>query len=181
MSSSYVIKLKAEESIGIYGFMNAKKTLAWKDILCHKHIQLKTCIENGIGTSKLYKLQPDLHEWIKFEKVNITDFPYLKDWAANPFDHFHCTIGDLIMNRKYIDGKALKKSGIRFQDLVDKYGLSYEFMAMLKYSSDDWIQLGITQEYIDKIPDDHWNVIFGDLSRKDAKLFIQRESKCTEK
>jgi hypothetical protein len=178
--TSYVIKLRPEESIGIYGFLNAKKTLSWKDITIHKHIKLKSCIDNGISTQKLYKLQPDLKEWIKLEKTCIEDFPHLIEWGANPFEHFNCNIGDLIVHRKYIDGKSLKNCGIQFRDLLEKFGLSNELMVLLRYSCEDWIQLGITKDYTDKISQDHWTQIFGELSRADVQNFIERHSKSTE-
>jgi len=174
-SSYYVIKLKPEESVGLYGFMNAKKTLAWKDILAHKRINLRTCIDNGISTSKLVKIQPDLREWIKHDKVQIQDFPHLSEWAANPFDHFKCTIGDLVVHRKFIHANALVECKVKFKTLVEKYGLTHELMILLRYTPDDWINLGISKEDAEKIAEDSWTQIFGELSRADLSAMIQRK------
>ena len=69
----YVIRLTAEQSVGLYGFMLAKTTLTWRDTLQNDPITLSACITSGIASSKLNRMQPDIKEWIYNGKATLDD------------------------------------------------------------------------------------------------------------
>lgn len=181
MNCYYAIRLTPEQSISLYGFLNAKRTLTWNDIIQHSHIKLKTCISVGIKPSKLYTLQPDIKEWIKYEKVNVQDMPMLEAWTPNPFTDFKCTIGDLVIYRNVITPQILVKAGISFRILYEKYGVNQDIMKLLKYSIDDWLSLGISQQFIEKcnFESKDWTQIFGQCSKEEVIDTINRHSYCS--
>ena len=147
----YAIRLSAVQSISLFGFVNAKKTLTWEDIRIHKSITFLSCVESGIASKKLYNLQPILKEWIKNKKVTINDINLLDEWKPDPFQDFNCSIGDLVVYRKQILPQLLIQCGIDFNILTEKYGLNLDLMFLLKYTLDEWIQLGMHESFVQDI------------------------------
>ena len=86
----------------------------------------------------------------------------------NPFYHFKCNIGDLVLKRHLIGAKLLVRGGVRFPMLWERYGLTPELMAMLRYSPEEWVALGIEEEHIRYyFSDEQWSAIFGKLRGED--------------
>jgi len=78
----YVIRLDAEQSVRLYGFMLAKTTLTWRDILQNEPITLSSCISCGITSSKLNRMQPDIKEWINHGKASLDDCEHMGPWLS---------------------------------------------------------------------------------------------------
>ena len=177
--SYYAIRLNADQSIGIFGFLNAKTTLTWNDILWFSTITLPLCVSKGICVRKLYNMQPDINEWIRNKKVFIQDIEFLKEWHPNPFQHFRCTIGDLVLHRKYITPNVLIDAGVTFDMLRENYGLTPDLMALLKYNVSEWIALGLTEEFLMEhiAQSPLYSKIFGMLSTQDVVTQIRRSPK----
>ncbi len=163
----YPIRLLPEQSVCLFGFLEAKTTLTWKDVLTQQSINLKSCVSCGIDTLKLYRMQPDIKEWIRCGKANLSDSKYMNQWKPNPFTDLRCSIGDLVLYKNSLHPKMLVDCGITFTILKERYGLTKEIMIMLRYSVDDWIDLEIDQEFLKELSDDQWARIFGEASRSD--------------
>jgi hypothetical protein len=192
MASSYAIRLNPEQSISIYGIWDAKTTLTWCDITRFHFITLKKCVCNGVCSRKLYRMQPDIKEWIKNEKVFIEDFELISEWHANPFRDFHCNVGDLVVHRKYITPSVLINCNINFTILKNDYGLTPELMVLLRYNVNDWITLGLTEEFVEMCFENEnghmssnaihnrstiVSSLFGMLSKNDILNLIRRAQK----
>jgi len=173
MNCYYAIRLSPEQSISVFGLFHAKRTLSWNDFVEKKNLTMSVCLKNGIESAKLYKIQPDIKEWIKYHKVSLEDLPFLSEWKPNPFTDFQCSIGDIITYRKFITPELLKNAGISFQELHDKYGVDEETMVLFRYSVDDWIQLGMSEKFIQEnfFKPERWSFLFGKLSKEEV---IQR-------
>lgn len=172
----YAIRLEPEQSLSIFGLFNAKTTLTWKDLLRISSIKFYTCYSNGVDTRKLYKMQPDIKEWIKHDKVTIEDLQYLEEWHPNPFSDFKCNIGDLVIHRKHLTPKIILNSKLTFTMLVDEYGLTPDLMILLRYSLNDWILLKITESFVVALNDIKFSMIFGGCSRQNVIECIKRHA-----
>ena len=159
----YVIRLKPEQSVALYGFMNAKTTLTWKDTRQHPGINLRTCIANGLEPMKLCRMQPDIREWIKIGKATLQDSSHMGPWKPDVFRDLNCNIGDLVIHRKALAPKLLIDGDVTFTILTERYGLTPELMALLHYSADDWLDLGVTSEFLMGLTVDQWTRIFGSI------------------
>ena len=53
-------------------------------------------------------------------------------------------------------------------------------MILLKYSPEDWIKLGLTEEYMEQINEKEWSDIFQNLKRKEVIEAIQYLRKQTK-
>jgi hypothetical protein len=172
----YPIRLLPEQSVALFGFLEAKTTLTWRDVLIQPAINLKSCVLCGVDSLKLYRMQPDIKEWIKYGKAGLSDCTYMQQWKPNPFTDLRCTIGDLVVHRKVILPKMLTSCGITFSMLKDRYGLTKEIMIMLRYSVDDWLELEISQDFLKELDNEHWAQIFGEASRSDIMESANRKN-----
>jgi hypothetical protein len=172
----YPIRLSSEQSLALFGMWEVKTTLTWKDVLRFPNINLGSCISCGIDNMKLCRMQPDIKEWIRFEKASIKDCMHMSPWKPNPFTDLGCSIGDLVVYRKYLQPKILTACGISFTTLKARYGLTEELMILLRYSLDDWLDLEITEEYLAQIPQDQFNQIFGKVARSEILELAKRRN-----
>jgi hypothetical protein len=163
----YPIRLLPEQSVLLFGFMEAKTTLTWRDVLTHPKIDLNSCVSSGIDTMKLYRMQPDIREWIKYGKASLRDYAHMQQWKPNPFTDLRCSIGDLVLHRQHIHPKMLAACGITFTILKERYGLTKELMGLLRYTVDDWLDLEIPESFLKEMTNEHWAQIFGEASRND--------------
>ena len=157
----YVIRLQPEQSIHLYGYMCAKTTLTWRDVMLHTTISMRKCVECGIHAEKLCRMQPDIREWLKIGKAKIDDCALMGPWKPNVFTDLGCNIGELVIHRQALTAKIVIDGGGTFTMLKDVYGLTPELMALLKYTSKDWIDLGVHHTYLKELTDDQWIRIFG--------------------
>jgi len=170
MNCYYAIKLNPEQSLLIFGLLHAKRTLSWNDFVEIKHLTLGICLKHGVESTKLYKIQPDIREWIRHQKVSLEDLPSLLQWKPNPFTDFQCCIGDVITYRRYITPEIIINAGITFDELHDKYGVDEETMVLFRYPIESWIQLGMSESFIRNtfFKPEHWSLIFGKLTKEDV-------------
>jgi len=177
---NYIIKLTSEQMAHLFfpDIRGAKRTLTWKTMIQEKQITFRKCIEQKIDVNKLYNMQPDLEEWISNGKVDLKDCKDMQLWRPNPFYHFKCHIGDLIEHKEFITSKVLINGGVKFDTLVNRYGLTPEIMTILKYSPEDWICLGIDKDYLSNFSENQWQIIFNKLTRAEviaAISFLKRQ------
>ena len=166
----YAIRLEPEQSLSLYGVIRFKKTLTWRDVLDHKGITIRSCIGCGIPPAKLYRMQPDIKEWIQRGKATAQDCEHMGPWKPNPFTDLGCCIGDLVLYRRMLPPTMLVQCGLNFSILVERYGLSVDIMMLLKYSADDWIALGVPETFLVALPDDQWKRLFGLANRNELVL-----------
>ena len=157
----YVIRLKPDQSVTLYGYLRAQTTLTWKDALANPTITLKSCCECGVDSFKLCRMQPDIREWMRHNKAGLEDCALMGPWKPDVFNDLGCSIGDLVMHRKALGPDLLLTAGITFDTLKNKYGLTPELMAMLHYSSEDWLKLRVCDAFLKELTDEQWVRIFG--------------------
>lgn len=164
----YPIKLSTSQIVNLFEGMHSKKTLTWKDVVLEKHITFRKCVEHKIEIEKLHKMQPDIEEWVRHGKVEIQDCKDLQLWNVNPFLHFKCCIGDLVIMREHLPPSVLLQGGVGFNILWQRYGLTPEIMVLLRYSPEDWVRLGMTEEYFHHFNDKQWKAVFQNVKKEDV-------------
>ena len=161
------IKLLPEQSIALFGILHAKNTLTWPDIIKHRRINFALCRANGIAAAQLYSMQPDIAQWICHGRCEVTNCRDMALWSPNPFTHFHCNIGDLVLLRKQLQPDTLRNCEITVTILRERYGLTGEIMCLLQYSPQEWIDLQLTEEDISSLSNAQFEKLFGKITRND--------------
>jgi hypothetical protein len=92
----------------------------------------------------------------------------------NPFTDLGCSIGDLVVFRRALPPRMLIESGVTFDELRDRYGLTVELMLFLKYPTDDWITLGMEEAFVEQLPPHMWKGLFGMMTRAELSAQIRK-------
>ena len=173
----YAIRLEPEQSLALYGLLRPKRTLAWPDVVCTPKITLSACVTCGIPPERLHRLQPDIREWIRLDRATVADCKHMGPWRPHPFTDLGCrSIGDLIIHRAHMPPQLVIDSGLTFRELRELHGLTPDAMVLLKYTTDDWVHIGLPADYLPTIPDALWRQLFGGASRNDLAALIARGS-----
>ena len=170
----YAIRLEPEQSLHLYGFLNPKRTLTWRDVLDNHTIHLNACISCGLPGSKLHRMQSDIKEWIRYGKATVADCQHMGPWKPNPFTDLGCSIGDLVLYRQMLPATLLIESGVTFASMRDLHGLTPELMGLLHYSVDEWLQLGVDEAFLHLLMDDQWLRVFGLVKRHELIAQVRR-------
>lgn len=176
MMDQYPIKLTAQQCVQLYGLLSTKqRILRWSDIIeTGSEITFRSCVNAKIDIQKLYNMQKDLQEWIQYKKVTIEDCSDLALWCPHPFLDFQCHIGDLVVRKHIITHKVLVSGGVTFEDLWTRFGMTPSIMIMIRYTPEQWIDLGLQETHVAEIGDEFWVAIFKDKSKKHIIEGIQR-------
>lgn len=178
MMDQYPIKLTAEQCAQLYGFLSTKpRILRWSDVIEKgSGITFRKCVDAKVDIAKLYNMQCDLQQWIHYEKVTVDDCGDLAPWRPNPFLDFQCHVGDLIMRKHVLTHAVLVRGGVTFELLWDRFGLTPAVMAMVRYTPEQWIELGLQPKHVEALGDEHWALVFRGRSRKYVLEGIQRHA-----
>ena len=128
------VRLKPEQSVRLLGLAHAKSTLSWPDVVQHQHITFRLCVDQGLPIEALYKMQPSLQEWLRISRCTVKDIDDMRPWTPDPFTHFKCTIGDLMLYKKQITAQVLARCGLTVRILRERYGLTPDLMCALQYT-----------------------------------------------
>ena len=176
MMDQYPIKLSVQQAAHLYGIFNNKPLiLTWADVVDrHSNITFRKCVDAKIDIQKLYNMQHDLQQWIRHGKVCLDDCLDLAPWKPNPFLDFQCHVGDLVVRKQVLTHAVLVRGGVTFQLLWERFGLTPAVMAMVRYTPEQWVELGMQVCHVEALGDEHWGTIFGQMSRKDVIESIKR-------
>ena len=72
-------------------------------------------------------------------------------WTPDPFAHFRCTVGDLLMHRRLITPQCLARCGLTVRVMRERYGLTPDLMCELKYTPQERVDLGLSIEESDTL------------------------------
>lgn len=169
------IRLTAEQSVALHGFLRAKNTLTWRDVATSTspRITFMACVQAGVDVRRLHAMQPDIRMWAAHSRATLFDCQWMELWAPHPFQHFNCQIADLVMHRKHLPPAVLIKANITVTELWDRYGLNGELMAMLHYEPQHWLDMGLQTRHVEELTDEQFARIFAPLLRAELVKRLQ--------
>lgn len=144
------MKLTPGQACYIYGWINAKLTLTWDDIVQNPSIDFEKLLSANLSVDHLHLVQPNLGLWIKAQKVNKSHLLQLaKKWDINDMQDLHVDIGDLMDPQFCVD--TLLKMGVQYNTMQDM-GLTGENMRLFKHITlIGWSRLGMTRNSANNI------------------------------
>jgi hypothetical protein len=143
------ISLTAAQAVMAHGWIRAREYLTWGDVLANDKLTFQYMLqEMELSEYTLHSLQPDLHAWIRNNKVTLEFCPHLSLWDAHPIHDFKADLADLIRMRWQVE--FYKKMGVLFTDLV-QLGLTPETMMLFGFTLLNWIQLGLTRKFCENV------------------------------
>ena len=182
MMDQYPIKLTAQQTVHLYGMFNTKpRILTWCNVVeRNSGITFRKCVDAKIDIRKLFNMQCDLQRWIQHGKVCLDDCLDLAPWRPNPFLDFQCHIGDLVLRKQVLTHAVLVRGGVTFELLWERFGLTPPVMAMVGFTPEQWVELGMQLQHAEAIGDEHWGLVFKQMPRKDVLESIRRRSSSSQ-
>lgn len=143
------ITLTPGQAVTIHGWMRARQTLCWGDVLCTDGVDFaKLHGACKIPEASLHALQPDLHAWIKNDRAVLRDCPTMRSWAAHPTKDFKADLSEMIsMNW---DVATLQKMAVTYEDFLE-IGLTPENMQLFNLTLVGWSALGFKRKHAETV------------------------------
>ena len=154
------MKLTPGQACFLYGWLSAKPSLTWNDVIHNDGINLQTLMQANIPLSELHALQPDLKEWIAHKKVQKSHIlAVLPHWKCNVITDFGIDLGDLVEMK--MSWETMLQCGITFSLLQDM-GLTDENMKLFKHITMlGWTRLGMHRAAVQNMSEYHLLNAFG--------------------
>ena len=110
-------------------------------------------------------MQPSLDEWLRHARCTLQDCDSMELWTPDPFTHFKCTIGDLLLHKRPLTPATLVRCGLTVRVLRERYGLTPDLMCALLYAPKEWYDLGLSTDDVNCLTDAQLERIFGTSNR----------------
>ena len=143
------ISLTPGQAVSIHGWLRARQTLTWGDVLASETLNFERLQSFNISEQELYVLQPDLHAWIKHAKGALADCPRMRSWEAHPIKDFKADLADIVGMRWSHD--TLTRMGVSYEELLE-LGLTPETMNLFGYTLMMWASVGFRRCHCETIP-----------------------------
>ena len=107
------ITLTPGQAVTIHGWIRARLSLTWGDVLANNEINLHVLLGYNITETSLHQLQPDLQAWIRSKKVRLEDMPRMTLWEPHPIKDLKADLADLARMRWPTDTLAAMHVTVR--------------------------------------------------------------------
>lgn len=148
------MKLTPGQACFLYGWLGAKITLNWEDIINSSSIDFDKLLQANLSVDQIFQIQPDFKVWLRYNKVKKHNIPcLLTKWDVNVVEDFKLDLGDIISEQ--LSPETLLKYGINYEKLLEM-GLTQENMFLLKHITlIGWSTLGFNKKHAENIPEPH--------------------------
>jgi hypothetical protein len=152
------VSLTPGQAVTIHGWMRARQTLTWSDVLSLPTINYEKLLSYNLSEQILYVLQPDLQAWIRQGKAALSDCPRMRTWDAHPIRDFKADLADMVsMHWPY---ETLTRMGVTYDDLL-QLGLTSETMGLFGYTLMMWACIGFKRVHAEPMPRNTLFRLFG--------------------
>lgn len=152
------IALSPGQAVSIHGWLRARQTLTWGDVLTQEGLTFSKLLSFNLGEQDLYVLQPDLQAWTRQGKATLADCPRMRAWDAHPIRDFKADLADLV--GMHWPHEALTRMGVTYEDLL-QLGLTAETMNLFGFTLMMWASLGFRRPHAEATPPNTLYRLFG--------------------
>lgn len=143
------ISLTPGQAVSIHGWMRARVTLTWGDVLSLPGLTFQGLLAYNLAEQDLYVLQPDLQAWVRAGKATLADCPKMRPWDAHPIRDFKADLADLV--GMHWPHELLARMGVDYDELLG-LGLTAETMNLFGFTLMMWSSLGFRRAHAEPIP-----------------------------
>jgi hypothetical protein len=143
------ITITPGQAVTIHGWMRARESLTWGDILANDSLTFSKLLELRINEHSLHVLQPDLDAWVRASRVTLEDTPRLTLWGIHPIRDLKADLADIVGMRW--SAETLAKVGVTYHDLTDA-GLTPETMVLFNLTLTGWAHIGLKRNHLENAP-----------------------------
>ena len=154
------LRLTPGQAVFIHGWLAARQTLTWQDVLASSSITFQRLRAANIPIASLHQLQPDATQWITARKATLADCPEMQThWGCDAIRDFGADIADLMLTEW--PPATLTAIGVNYDRLVD-LGLTPVNMVLFRQLTLlGWSQIGFVRSHAERISEPHLIKLFG--------------------
>jgi hypothetical protein len=167
------IKLTPGQAVFLHGWLAARQTLTWGDILNNPSLCFSVLLTANLPTTMLHQLQPDASSWIKNQKATIQDCAQMaQHWDVHPIRDFKADLADIV-SAKW-PPHTMQQMNLTYADLV-QIGMTPVSMGLFTHVTlAGWAQLGFTKSHAADIHEVHLIRLFG-IPKTDVMRSLSNE------
>jgi hypothetical protein len=158
------ITLSPGQAVTIHGWLRARQTLTWGDVLANQELEFSKLLSFNLGEQELYVLQPDLQAWVRSAKATLADCPKMRAWDAHPIRDFKADLADIV--GAHWPHETLSRMGVTYDDLLG-LGLTPETMNLFGYTLTMWASAGFRRSHAEVVPPNTLFRMFG-MTKQDV-------------
>lgn len=158
------ITLTAGQAVSIHGWMRARYSLTWGDVLINEGLGFSSLLAFNLREQDLYVLQPDLQAWVRAGKAQLADCPRMRPWDAHPVRDFRADLADIVGMHWPAD--VMGKMGVTYDDLL-QLGLTADTMTLFNYTLLMWASMGFRRQHAETVPPNTLYRLFG-MTKQDV-------------
>jgi hypothetical protein len=132
------MQLTARQATLVHGWIRTKPTLNWPDVVSLKHT-MDSLLAIGLTANELLTIQPDPAHWTRQGGATLKHLRLMMLWPANPFEHFHADLADLLGLHLKVD--ELVRMNVTYDQLV-RNGMTARTESMFKFCKEEWAVMG---------------------------------------
>lgn len=138
------IDLTPGQAVYVFGWLRAKLTLRWADVVQHERITYRRLRDANVSAQTLFGLQPDVDAWIRLRKVTVHDCMDMAPWSPHPVKDFKVDVADMLSLGWRAD--QLAAMNVTFEDLKG-LGVGGDNMGIFHFSLLEWRNLGFRRAH----------------------------------
>jgi hypothetical protein len=158
------ISLTPGQAVSIHGWLRARQTLTWADVLALKPLTFQALLAYNLQEQDLYVLQPDLQAWVRAGRATLADCPKMRPWDAHPIRDFKADLADIV--GMHWPQEALARMGVDYEELLG-LGLTPETMNLFGFTLMMWASVGLRRVHAEAIPANTLFRLFG-MAKQDV-------------
>ncbi len=163
------ITLTPGQAVSIHGWMRARQTLNWGDVIMNESLTFARLLGFNVPEQELYVLQPDVQAWIRASKATLQDCPRMRPWDAHPIRDFKADLADIV--GAHWPNDLLIRMGVTYDDLLG-LGLTPETMNLFGYTLMMWASVGFRRTHAEVIPPNTLFRLFG-MAKQDVLVSLR--------
>ena len=154
------IILTPGQAVTVHGWLQAKETLSWGDVLSNDGLSMEFLMHRArIPKELLHRIQPDLLAWLLAGRITLAETAELhKVFAAHPIKDLKADFPDLVALKW--SAQVMRRVGVSYKDLREA-GMTNDTMGLFGYTLYDWTTLGFCRADAEEVPAASLGRLFG--------------------
>lgn len=165
------VELSNVQRIVVHGWSNPIKILKWDHVLKNPRLSMSFLQKRaGVSEADLYFLQPEVKEWVKSGRVELSDVPRMTMWPLHPVEHLQADLSDIMCQQYSLE--TFQKCGITYSYLYQRLYLNESHMPVFNLTLKEWALLGLTVRDLNNFSAAGLRTLFG-MDRCDVIRYLQ--------
>lgn len=151
------LTLTNAQKVSIYGWFRFRDTIEWEHVISDPNLTFASLRASGLTCAQLHTLQPNVDDWVRYNKVDKACCLEMTAWPLHPVHHLNMDLADLLEQRW--TSEEMLRVGVDVKTLLD-IGMTADVMKTFSFSVLSWHKLGLCYSDVQHWPDNDLHRVF---------------------